>query len=50
LHERDPLLPALSDYSLTPFSGRLFCATFEDGEDLFRVLDGRVPYLEASIF
>jgi hypothetical protein len=50
LHERDPLLPALSDYSLTPFSGRLFCATFEDGEALFRALDGRVPYLEASIF
>jgi hypothetical protein len=50
LRERDPLLPALSDYSLTPFSGRLFCATFEDGEDLFRALDGRVPYLEAATF
>jgi hypothetical protein len=50
LHERDPLLPALRDYSLTPFSGRLFCVTFEDGEDLFRELDGRVPYLEASTF
>ncbi len=50
LHERDPLLPALSDYSLTPFSGRLFCATFEDGEDLFRALEGRVPYLEAATF
>ena len=50
LHERDPLLPALRDYSLTPFSGRLFCVTFEDGEDLFRKLDRRVPYLEASTF
>lgn len=50
LHERDPLLPALRDYSLTPFFGRLFCVTFEDGEDLFRELDGRVPYLEASTF
>lgn len=50
LHERDPLLPALRDYSLTPFSGRLFCVTFEDGENLFRELDGRVPYLEASTF
>lgn len=50
LHERDPLLPALRDYSLTPFSGRLFCVTFEDGEDLFRELDGRVPHLEAATF
>ena len=50
LHERDPLLPALQDYSLTPFSGRLFCVAFEDGEDLFRKLDSRVPYLEAATF
>jgi len=50
LHERDSLLPALRDYSLTPFSGRLFCVTFEDGEDLYRSLDGRVPYLEAATF
>ena len=50
LHERDPLLPALRDYSLTPFSGRLFCVTFEDGEDLYRSLDGHVPYLEAATF
>ncbi len=50
LHERDPLLPALGDYSLTPFSGRLFCATFDDGEALVRELDGRVPYVEASTF
>jgi hypothetical protein len=50
LHERDPLLPALRDYSLSPFSGRLFCVTFEDGEDVYRELDGRVPYLEAATF
>jgi hypothetical protein len=50
LHERDPLLPALRDYSLTPFSARLFCVTFDDGDDLVRELDGRVPYLEASTF
>lgn len=50
LHERDSLLPALRDYSLTPFSGRLFCVTFEDGEDVYRSLDGRVPYLEAATF
>lgn len=48
LHERDSFLPALRDYSLTPFSGRLFCVAFEDGEDVYRSLDGRVPYLEAA--
>jgi len=50
LHERDPLLPALREYSLTPFSGRLFCVTFGDGAALVRDLDERVPYLEASTF
>lgn len=50
LHERDPLLSALGDYSLTPFSGRLFSVTFEDGRDCYRGLDGRVPYMEAATF
>ena len=50
LHERDPLLPALREYSLTPFLGRLFCVAFKDGEAAFRNLDGRVPYLEAATF
>jgi len=48
LHERDPLLPALREYSLTPFQGRLFCVAFEDGEAAFRNLDGRIPYVEAA--
>jgi len=48
LHERDPLLPAMKDYSLTPFAGRLFCVCFADGEPVYRTLDGRVPYLEAA--
>lgn len=50
LHERDPLLPALREYSLTPFLGRLFCVAFEDDEADFRKLDQRVPYLEAATF
>jgi hypothetical protein len=50
LHQRDSLLPALREYSLTPFSGRLFCVTFADGEGVYRSLDGRVPYLEAATF
>ena len=48
LHERDPLLAALKDYSLTPFAGRLFCVCYSDGEPAFRNLDGRVPYVEAA--
>jgi hypothetical protein len=48
LHERDPLLPALQDYSLTPFAGRLFCVCFADGEPMYQTLDGRVPYVEAA--
>jgi hypothetical protein len=48
LHERDPLLPALKDYSLTPFAGRLFCVCFADGEAMYQTLDGRVPYVEAA--
>ena len=48
LHERDPLLPALKQYSLTPFAGRLFAVCFPDGESAFRSLDCRVPYVEAS--
>jgi hypothetical protein len=48
LHERDPLLPALEEYSRTPFAGRLFCVCFGDGECAYGSLDGRVPYVEAA--
>jgi hypothetical protein len=50
LHERDPLRQSLRDYSLTPFSGRLFCVTFDDGKHLFRKLKPLIPYLEAATF
>lgn len=49
LHERDPLLPALDGFSLTPFAGRIFAVHFEDGEQAFRGLDGRVPYVELAM-
>ena len=49
LHERDPLVAALADYTLTPFAGRLFVVHFEDGEPDFRALDGRVPYVELAM-
>jgi hypothetical protein len=49
LHERDPLAPALQDYTLTPFAGRLFVVHFEDGEADWRALDRRVPYVELAM-
>jgi hypothetical protein len=49
LHEHDPLRPALDDYTLTPFAGRLFVVHFEDGEADWRALDGRVPYVELAM-
>ncbi len=49
LHERDPLAPVLREYTLTPYAGRLFAVHYEDGEALFRSLDGRVPYVELAM-
>lgn len=45
LHERDPRRAALADYRSTPFAGRLFAVAFDGAPDL----DGRVPYVEASL-
>jgi len=47
-HERDPLLPVIRAYRSTPFAGRLFCVTYEDGEEELRRLDARVPSAEAA--
>lgn len=47
-HERDPLLAEIRKYRATPFAGRLFCVTHQDGEEEFRRLDGRVPAAEAA--
>jgi hypothetical protein len=49
LHERDPLVPALRDYALTPFAGRLFVVHFEDGQEAWGRLDDRVPYVELAM-
>lgn len=49
LHERDPLVPSLHGFSVTPFAGRIFAVHFEDGEQAFRSLDGRVPYVEPAM-
>ncbi len=49
MHERDPLLVALQEYSLTPFTARLFCVCYEDGSDQLKDLDTRIPFVEAAI-
>lgn len=45
LHERDPRLSTLDEYSCTRFAGRLFAVTFDEPPEL----DGRVPYMEAAL-
>jgi hypothetical protein len=47
-HERDPLMQVIREYRSTPFAGRLFCVTYEDGEEEYRRLDARVPSAEAA--
>jgi hypothetical protein len=46
LHERDPLLPAARSFGGRKYAGRLYLACWEDGEELRRSLDDRVPYME----
>jgi hypothetical protein len=47
-HDRDPLLPAIREYRSTPFAGRLFCVSYEDGEEEFLKLEALVPSAEAA--
>ncbi|HWP57528.1 MAG TPA: hypothetical protein VNL14_06565 [Candidatus Acidoferrales bacterium] len=49
LHEKDPLGAVLDEFSLTPFAARLFAVHFDDGADLFRSLNGMVPYVELAL-
>jgi hypothetical protein len=49
VHERDPWLRVVQDYSITPFQARLFCVSFEDGAAAVAALDSRVPHVEAAL-
>ncbi len=49
LHERDPLVSALSDFRLTPFSARIFAVCFQDDVGIFQQLDDRVPHVELAL-
>jgi len=46
MHESDPLLPALDRFRHFDYLSRMYVVCWEDGEDLFASLDGRIPYLE----
>jgi len=45
-HESDTLLPVLKRYRYFDYPSRLIITYYEDGEQDFNSLDGRVPYLE----
>lgn len=49
LHELDPLVSALSDFRLTPFTARIFAVCFQDDVETFHQLDGRVPHVELAL-
>lgn len=48
MHESDPLLPVLRCLRHIDYPSRLYVACWEDGEEDFRSLDGRVPYVEVG--
>jgi len=46
LHSQDSLQPVAQKHSVMRFPTRLYIVTWQDGEDSFKQLDVRVPYLE----
>lgn len=48
LHSKDALLHSLKAYRHFTIKSRLYVVHFQDGEETFQGLDGRVPYLEAA--
>ena len=46
LHARDPLIRALNEYHTIKYNSRLYVVSWEDGEDFYKTIDNRIPYLE----
>jgi len=46
LHERDSLNIVMKDFPNIKFKTRLYVVSWKDGEDSFKQLDTRIPYLE----
>jgi len=49
LHQRDPLLRAAREYPHRDYVSRLYVVYWEDGAEVCKLLDGRVPYLELAV-
>jgi hypothetical protein len=48
LHSRDPLWKVVQEYAHLEYKGRLFIVCWEDGQEVYKSLDGRIPYLELA--
>jgi hypothetical protein len=46
LHERDSLNTVMKDFPNIKFKTRLYVVSWKDGENFFKQLDAKVPYLE----
>jgi len=48
LHEHDPFVPVLDEYTRIPFIGRLFAVSLPEHPQQPPALDGRIPSIEVS--
>lgn len=48
LHSQDPLLKIVEEYHHIKYNSRLYVVCWEDGENLYKNLDNRIPYLEIA--
>ena len=49
LHEEDRLLAVAREYLHFSYPSRLYVVHWDDGDEAFRLLDRRVPYLELAL-
>ena len=48
LHSRDALSKVLDDFTCIKFNSKLFIVYWQDGENVFKQLDSRIPYVELA--
>ncbi|NOX97453.1 MAG: hypothetical protein GXO98_05255 [Nitrospirae bacterium] len=48
LFQKDPLLSVIKQYASIEYKSRIYVVCWDDGEHVFKTLDGRIPYLEIS--
>lgn len=49
LHTRDPLLKVVKEHWHITYKSYLYIVYWKDGEEIFKELDNRIPYLEISM-